>query len=138
MDDPTLWAGGAALGALAIREAFAFALKFSKRNSNPEDSRRSLFPPRSESLQQQLKQTEEKIDNKLNDMAVQIRDLHDWHSKTDQDGVPVWYVRRSLEEAIDKLAENIQKQTDAFTRLVWEIQRQLDAQEKKSAQQARP
>ena len=40
-----------------------------------------------------------------------VQDLHKMHSVKDQDGVPVWYVRRSMETAIDKLAENIQTQT---------------------------
>ena len=50
----------------------------------------------------------------LSKLCRQVEELHVWHSKTDQDGVPVWYVRRSLEDAIEKLAENIEKQTDLF------------------------
>ena len=49
-----------------------------------------------------------------NESAIhqQIRELHQWHAKTDQDGVPVWYVRQSFEEAIVRLADNIEKQTE--------------------------
>jgi len=49
-----------------------------------------------------------------NEAIRQIHELHTWHAKTDQDGVPVWYVRRSLEDAIAKLADNIGRQTDIF------------------------
>jgi hypothetical protein len=37
---------------------------------------------------------------KMEAMEKKIEDLHLWHAKTDPDGVPVWYVRRSLEEAV--------------------------------------
>jgi hypothetical protein len=40
----------------------------------------------------------------------QIEQLWNWHNKTDQDGVPVWYVRKSLEDVIYKLSENIEAQ----------------------------
>lgn len=39
----------------------------------------------------------------------QLRDLHQWHSLTDDEGVKVWYVRRSLEEAVVRLADSIEK-----------------------------
>lgn len=37
---------------------------------------------------------------KFDAMEKKIEDLHVWHAKTDPDGVPVWYVRRSLEDAV--------------------------------------
>ena len=40
----------------------------------------------------------------------QIDQLWNWHNKTDQDGVPVWYVRKSLEDVIFKLSENLENQ----------------------------
>jgi hypothetical protein len=33
--------------------------------------------------------------------------LYDWHNTQDEDGVPVWYVRKSLEEAIKELSSLI-------------------------------
>ena len=44
----------------------------------------------------------------------QIRDLHRWHDVKDIDGTPIWYVRRSLEEAI-------REQTKAMRTLVESI-----------------
>ena len=41
----------------------------------------------------------------------QIEDLHKWHAKEDDEGVKVWYVRRSLEETLKSLADNIANQT---------------------------
>ena len=46
-----------------------------------------------------------------------IDDLHKWHDVQDSEGVKIWYVRRSLEDAITKLAENIDTQTKVFIKL---------------------
>jgi len=54
-------------------------------------------------------------------MLAQMKDLHDWHNKEDEDGVKIWYVRRSLEEAIARLSENIAMQTRILERLVDKI-----------------
>lgn len=61
---------------------------------------------------------------KENEVHQQIRDLYVWHSKTDEDGVPVWYVRRSLEDTIIKLAENMEKQTELL-RIMVDNQKQM-------------
>jgi len=37
----------------------------------------------------------------------QVRELHEWHDRKDADGVPVWYVRKSLEEIIKQNAEAV-------------------------------
>ena len=52
------------------------------------------------------------INIRLKDIDHKVRDLHIWHDRQDKDGVPVWYVRSSLEGAINSLAENISRQTD--------------------------
>lgn len=40
-------------------------------------------------------------------MRKQVADLHDWHAREDVDGVKIWYVRKSLDESIEKLATAI-------------------------------
>lgn len=47
-----------------------------------------------------------------------VDDLHDWHNKTDPDGVPLWYVRRSLEESIRELGEKIYLQIEIQTEIL--------------------
>ena len=47
----------------------------------------------------------------LHRITRQIDDLHKWHAKEDDEGVKVWYVRRSLEETLRTLADNIGNQT---------------------------
>ena len=56
----------------------------------------------------------------LNKIGIKIHDLHDWHNKEDDEGVKVWYVRKSLETAIEKLSDNIEK----LTRVVEEFARE--------------
>jgi len=57
----------------------------------------------------------------LQKMARQIDRLDELHAKTDDDGVPVWYVRRSLERSIDGLQEAIRSQTELLKELTMEI-----------------
>lgn len=58
------------------------------------------------------------------EMAValrQIEDLHVWHDREDEDGVKVWYVRRSLERAIEGLTsavEHLSRNQDILTALL--------------------
>lgn len=37
------------------------------------------------------------------------KDLWRWHSLTDDEGVKVWYVRKSLEDSIHKLVEVVER-----------------------------
>jgi len=59
-------------------------------------------------------------------VSKQINDLYEWHNVNDTEGVKIWYVRRSLEDAINKLADNIDIQTKLWDR----IDRRLEAIEK--------
>jgi deoxyribodipyrimidine photolyase-like uncharacterized protein len=49
----------------------------------------------------------------VNKVVKQIDELHAWHNKEDDDGVKVWYVRKSLEDAIEKLASAINKLSES-------------------------
>ena len=48
----------------------------------------------------------------FDEILALTRDLHEWHKQKDSDGVFIWYVRQSLEDAIVKLSENISLQTE--------------------------
>ncbi len=63
----------------------------------------------------------EKIKAVSYDIKNKLDDLHEWHNVRDNDGVPIWYVRRSLEEAINKLADNIAMQTQLFQQMSLKI-----------------
>ncbi|MCK5391596.1 MAG: hypothetical protein KAJ31_04155 [Deltaproteobacteria bacterium] len=52
-----------------------------------------------------------------------VDDLHDWHNKTDEDGVFNWYVRRSLEDVIKDLGVKIEMQIGVQTKILQHMQR---------------
>lgn len=56
-------------------------------------------------------------------MARQLDDLHAWHSVKDDEGVRIWYVRKSLETAIGKLSENIGKELIILHKIEGRLQR---------------
>ena len=59
----------------------------------------------------------------LQRIGRQVDDLHDWHDETDADGVKIWYVRRSLEDALHSLSENISLETKLLDRIDRRLER---------------
>ena len=55
-------------------------------------------------------------------MSRQIDELWHWHNVEDSEGVKIWYVRRSLDDAILKLSHSI----DVNTKLLDRIDRRLE------------
>jgi hypothetical protein len=55
-------------------------------------------------------------------MARQTSELHTWHAREDEEGVKIWYVRRSLEKAVLELSTNTVAQTELLRELVREVQ----------------
>jgi hypothetical protein len=96
MDDLTQLGIGGLTAVLVIREVLTFLRD--RRNSQGNDDN----------------------DANLSTLCQQVGELHQWHSVTDGNGVKVWYVRRSLEEAIRELATNIRTQTDILKELMRE------------------
>lgn len=47
----------------------------------------------------------------------QIKELHEWHDKEDDDGVKIWYVRASLTDAISRISRGIEMQNTILDRL---------------------
>lgn len=47
-------------------------------------------------------------------LAKQVDELWHWHAKEDSDGVKIWYVRKSLEDAVSRLASAIEIQTSTL------------------------
>ena len=50
-------------------------------------------------------------------IAKEIEELHKWHDREDEDGVKVWYIRKTLETAIETLADNISMQTKLLEKM---------------------
>ena len=46
--------------------------------------------------------TAQRINPGVEQAIDQIDDLHEWHDRVDADGIPLWYVPRSLSKAIEE------------------------------------
>jgi len=58
-----------------------------------------------------------------------VKELHDWHNVTDEDGIRKWYTRPSLERAIIALSENSTEQTSILKELLGQQKLQREEHE---------
>ena len=61
-----------------------------------------------------LSERAEKVELKLDSLNHINKTMYDWHDKSDEDGVKIWYVRRSLEEALQELETTKGNNSDTF------------------------
>lgn len=63
-----------------------------------------------------------KLDKICEDVKIikrESRDLHQWHDREDNEGVKIWYTRnKTIEIAISKIADSLEKQTDILQKLL--------------------
>jgi hypothetical protein len=112
--EPEMMANGAlmvTLVALAARELFSW---LGKKNLQGTDNKMFQIYDGLRTVSDRVEKTELKVDNILQ----MNKTMYDWHDKSDEDGVKIWYVRRSLEEALQEnvrainiLAKNSETQT---------------------------
>lgn len=57
------------------------------------------------------------VDDSLKVMSQQMHDLHDWHNVHDEEGVKIWYNRRTVERAVEKIADSQATQTEILKNL---------------------
>ena len=104
------WIGQVGVGGifvvLVLRMVFDFLEKREKKKNNGNTSDLGATGKKVHILLQKV----EKIEK-------QTQDLYDWHNKEDEEGVKIWYVRRSLEEAITRLSTAIETQTKVLTEM---------------------
>ena len=100
-----------------IKELFGWVSKKNIQNSEA----------RLDSMIKNIDLTNQKIDSvssKIEDLIKQSQDMYDWHNKSDADGVKIWYVRQSLENALRdnaKATEAIARNIELQTRLLEEM-----------------
>ena len=66
----------------------------------------------------------DRVEEELETLSKQSEDMYNWHDKSDADGVKVWYVRQSLENALRdnaKATEAIARNIELQTRLLEEM-----------------
>jgi hypothetical protein len=72
---------------------------------------------KSDDILKQLGESEEIIEK----LASLVNDLYSWHNVTTEEGVKLWYIRPSLERALESLKSAIDVQTSLTRELVMEI-----------------
>lgn len=110
----------ATLVALALRELFSW---LKEKNLQNTDNKIYQISDNLKSISDRT----EKIDVKIDMINQMNRTMFDWHDKNDEDGVKIWYVRRSLEEALHENVKAINilaKNSEAQTRLLEDMVRQ--------------
>ena len=66
----------------------------------------------------------DRVEEELGTLSKQSEEMYNWHDKSDADGVKVWYVRQSLENALRdnaKATEAIARNIELQTRLLEEM-----------------
>jgi hypothetical protein len=66
----------------------------------------------------------------IDDISRKVDSLHEWHNISDEEGVKIWYLRKSLEKTLEKLVENTDRQTEILRDMLQEqrqMRRELDS-----------
>jgi len=123
MDNNIIVANGAllvTLVALAARELFSW---LKEKNLQNTDNKIYQMTDSVRSISNHV----EKIDIKVDNLVQTNKTMYDWHDKNDEDGVKIWYVRRSLEEALHENVKAINilaKNSEIQTKLLEDMVRQ--------------
>ena len=80
---------------LLVKEVFSW---MSSKNLQQSDNKMHHISETVKVIQEKS----DKIDSKIDSLLQTNKTMYDWHDKADEDGVKVWYVRRSLEEALQE------------------------------------
>jgi hypothetical protein len=110
----------ATLVALAMRELFSW---LKEKNLQATDNKIYQINDNLKSIHDRV----EKLDLKIDMVNQMNKTMYDWHDKNDEDGVKIWYVRRSLEEALHENVKAINilaKNSEAQTKLLEDMVKQ--------------
>lgn len=102
----------------AIREIFGW---FKQKNLQNSEARLQAVEEAVKSSQAEIVKIREDL---LEPMRLKLDTLYEWHDKSDQDGVKVWYVRKSLENTLTDTAAAMNilaKNSEIQTKLLEEI-----------------
>lgn len=124
--------------AAAIREFFSWLSKKNIQNSQTRyDQLKQVIETMAKKFDKMSEENEENgadikllkekvaiIEESSDLLLKQSTDMYEWHNKSDQDGVKVWYIRQSLENALRdnaKATAAIAKNIELQTRLLEEM-----------------
>ena len=113
--------GGVVVGALLIYRIVDFMLnKYGNTKRDKHENARCAKDP--EKLAEAVDAI---LSVDLKKMEEREKIMFDLHNVKDREGVPIWYVRSSLEEAIKKLVTSIDNQTLLVSALVHEVRNHM-------------
>jgi len=99
-----------AVAGMFLKEIFAWLREKNLQNS---ESRMTAIETKLSSIQTTIEM-----------ISDQSSDMYEWHNKSDQDNVKIWYVRQSLENAVKDTGKAIAvmaKNSELQTRLLSEL-----------------
>lgn len=104
------------LALLIIKEVLNFVITFVKKKSESGEAK---------SILSAIDRMEKNYDKGLNSICDKctlnskyISDMYKWHEVKDEDGVFLWYIRKSLSSAFDNLAKSLYNQNDVLRQLL--------------------
>lgn len=109
--------GAVALAYIVIKEVFVLVKGETKYTARKVDEIHAMLSQMNEGLGDvkekvaYLYQRNVELEAFITRLNDRLDDLWQWHSKEDDDGVKIWYVRKSLGEAIKKLSEVIAEES---------------------------
>lgn len=102
---------------IIFREKSLFTKK-DKNESNDEEKEKEI-----EDALTQIEAMNENLEN----MHKKVTDLWEWHSVKDPDGIPIWYVRRTFEESINRLEDSVSLLKEQLQVSLFRLNDSLDA-----------
>jgi len=112
----------AAVALLIIKEVFVF-IKWWKTGERVEhhSNEHNILKEKVDKTKEIVERIStffDKFITTIDDIKYQNNEMYEWHNKNDAEGVKIWYVRRSLETAIEKLTESIAIQTNVLKEIL--------------------
>ena len=102
----------AAVAVIILREVFKFLGPYLARWRNGNGKKPDNPGNPGNGVLAQVTQVHTKVDKAL----TFCRQIHEMHDRVDQDGVPLWYVPRSLEASIRELKGSVDRLTAVVER----------------------
>jgi len=119
---------GGIVALLVLKSVFDF-LKTTKFGRNGR--------PTVEELLRKVVDTNSALAEQMRVVTQEVHDMWMWHSQTDDEGVKVWYVRKSLENAINTLADNVDREIGLLERLDRRLERVEERMEVRAKRRSR-
>ena len=104
------------LALLIIKEVLQFVntLVRSRNTSSETEKITGII----KSVDQQSQKVLSEINKRSAVIAEKMDDMYKWHNEKDEDGVFLWYVRKSLARSVDELSKALLSQNEALRQLL--------------------